>query len=284
MPPRYGVVIRKLTHNHKNSMDLNINGRVAVITGASTGIGLATAKLLDAEGVHLVLTDIEGTDWSPVSDQLGERYSKIEADLTTQSHCKAVVDQAIQTHGKADILIHTAGITGAKGNPLEMSDEDWLEAWRIDFFSMVRMCREIVPGMRAGRWGRIVGITSENVVQPYWEEAVYNTAKAALTCFIKNLSKEEGKHNVLCNTVAPAFIKTPMTDGMMKQRSEEMNVSVDQAVESFLERERPGIAMKRRGRVEEVAPVIALLVSEHASFINGSNYRIDGGSVMTANY
>ena len=265
-------------------MDLKINGRVAIITGASTGMGLATAKVLAPEGVKLVLTDIKGTDWSAIDQELGSNVTKIEADLNDQSQCKSVVDKAIETQGKADILIHTAGITGAKGDPLKLSDEDWLEAWHIDFFSMVRMCREVVPGMRAGGWGRIVGITSENVAQPYWEEAVYNTAKAALTCFIKNLSKEEGKHGVLCNTVAPAFIKTPMTDGMMEQRSEKMGVSMDEAVESFLKEERPGIAMRRRGRVEEVAPVIALLVSEHASFINGSNYRVDGGSVMTANY
>lgn len=266
------------------NMDLKIDGRVAIISGASTGIGLATTKMLASEGVRFVLTDIKGSDWSAIDRIVDSRSLKIEADLTVQTECKKVVSEAVEKFGAADILVHTAGITGAKGDPLEIEDEEWTEAWDIDFFTFVRMCREVVPEMRKTKWGRIVGITSENVAQPYWEEAVYNTAKAALTCFIKNVSKEEGKHNVLLNSVAPAFIKTPMTDGMMEKRAEKQNVPVDQAVESFLEEERPGITMKRRGTVDEVAAVIALLVSEHASFINGSNYRVDGGSVMTANY
>jgi len=135
--------------------------------------------------------------------------------------------------------------------------------------------------MRENRWGRFVAITSENASQPYWEEAVYNTAKAALACFVKGMSRNEARHGILVNTVAPAFIATPMTDGMMRQRAEQEGVNFDDAVSSFLQQERPGIAMQRRGSPEEVAAVIGLLVSERASFINGANYRVDGGSVQT---
>lgn len=231
----------------------------------------------------MLLTDQPGTDWSEVREQLGD-VQTIEADLTSQSNCQRVVDEAIREFGKCDIVVHIAGITGDKGHPLEMSDEAWQEAWDIDFFTAVRICRAVVPVMRKGNWGRCVFITSENAVQPYAEEAVYNCAKASLECFVKNLSKVEGKHNVLINSVAPAFIKTPMTDGMIEKRAEENDVSVDEAIESFLEEERPGIIAKRRGRPEEVASVIALLCSERSSFVNGSNYRVDSGSVMTANF
>lgn len=117
-------------------------------------------------------------------------------------------------------------------------------------------------------------------MQPYWEEAVYNVAKAALAAFIKNLSYKEAGFGVLCNTVAPAFIETAMTDGMMEQRAQQMGISFEEAIDSFLEQERPGIVQKRRGKAEEVASVIALLVSERASFVNGSNVRVDGGSVQ----
>ena len=134
--------------------------------------------------------------------------------------------------------------------------------------------------MRERQWGRFVCITSENAVQPYWEEAVYNVAKAALAAFIKNLSYKEAGFGVLCNTVAPAFIETAMTDGMMEQRAQQMGISFEEAIDSFLEQERPGIVQKRRGKAEEVASVIALLVSERASFVNGSNVRVDGGSVQ----
>ena len=264
-------------------MDLKIQDRVAIITGASTGIGLETAKILADEGARLLLTDQPKTDWSDVGEQLSE-FQSIEADLTNQLDCDRVVAEAESKFGGCDILVHTAGITGEKGHPLEMSDQAWQEAWDIDFFTAVRMCRAAVPVMRKGSWGRCVFITSENAVQPYVEEAVYNCAKASLECFVKNLSKAEGEHNVLINSVAPAFIKTPMTDGMMQQRAEENDVEMEEAIESFLHEERPGITANRRGRAEEVASVIALLCSERASFVNGSNYRVDSGSVMTANY
>lgn len=266
-----------------SSMDLQIQDRVAIITGASTGIGLETAKVLADEGARLLLTDQPQTDWSHVQDQITD-FKTIEADLTKQSDCDRVVVEATREFGACDILVHTAGITGEKGHPLEMSDQAWREAWDIDFFTAVRMCRAVVPAMRRGKWGRCVFVSSENAVQPYIEEAVYNCAKASLECFVKNLSKAEGEHNVLINSVAPAFIKTPMTDGMMEKRAEENNVGLEEAVTSFLAEERPGITAKRRGRAHEVASVIALLCSERASFVNGSNYRVDSGSVMTANY
>lgn len=261
-------------------MDLGIKGRVALITGASGGIGLATARQLSEEGVQLVLSDIDQQKLEEAYTWLSADKVLLAADMTRQDHVERVVDTGRAKFGKIDIVVHTAGVTGAKGDPLEVSDEDYLEAWNTDFFSAVRVARATIPDMRTRNWGRFVCITSENAVQPYWEEAVYNTAKASLAAFIKNLSYKEAAHGVLCNTVSPAFIETPMTDGMMKKRAEERGESFDEAVESFLDEERPGIVQKRRGKPEEVAAAIALLVSERASFINGSNLRVDGGSVQ----
>lgn len=261
-------------------MDLGIKNRVALITGASGGIGLATARLLSEEGVRLVLSDIDRDKLEEATQGLNTECVFVAADLTQQDQVEQVVKAGQQKFGQIDIVVHTAGVTGAKGDPLELSDDDYLEAWNTDFFSAVRVARATIPAMRAREWGRFVCITSENAVQPYWEEAVYNTAKASLGAFIKNLSYKEAAHGVLCNTVAPAFIETGMTDGMMKKRAQELGVSFDEAVESFLDEERPGIVQKRRGKPEEVAAAIALLVSERASFINGSNLRVDGGSVQ----
>lgn len=261
-------------------MDLEIRNRVALITGAAGGIGLATAKLLAEEGVKLVLSDLDQQVLDEKTAQLLPEALRIAADVTDQYAIDDVVAQACQHFGHIDIVIHTAGVTGAKGDPLLLSDDDYLEAWQIDFMSAVRVARATIPAMRERQWGRFVCITSENTVQPYWEEAVYNTAKAGLAAFIKGLSYEEAKHGVLCNTVAPAYIQTAMTDGMMKQRAKELGVSFDEAVKSFLAEERPGIVQQRRGQVDEVAPAIALLVSERASFINGANLRVDGGSVV----
>lgn len=261
-------------------MELGIRDRVALITGAAGGIGLATAKVLAEEGVKLVLSDLNQDALDDKTSALPTESLRIAADVTCQQDIEAVVQKGQQQFGHIDIVVHTAGVTGAKGDPLALSDDDYLHAWQVDFMSAVRVARATIPAMRKRKWGRFVCITSENTVQPYWEEAVYNTAKAGLAAFIKGLSYEEAKYGVLCNTVAPAYIQTPMTDGMMKQRAQEVGVSFDEAVKSFLAEERPGIVQQRRGQVDEVAPAIALLVSERASFINGANLRVDGGSVV----
>ncbi|UQY35159.1 SDR family oxidoreductase [Pseudomonas fulva] len=262
-------------------MDLGLKDRVALITGAAGGIGLATARLLAEEGVKLVLTDREQDALQQSTARLAGDPLLIAADMTRQAEVDDLVRQAEARFGQVDIVVHTAGVTGAKGDPLALTDADYQEAWDTDFFTAVRIARATVPAMRRRGWGRLVCITSENAVQPYWDEAVYNVAKAALAAFIKNLSYKEAAHGVLCNTVAPAFIETGMTDGMMKKRADEMGVSFEEAVESFLKEERPGIVQQRRGQPEEVAAAIALLVSARASFINGSNLRVDGGSVQS---
>lgn len=261
-------------------MDLGISGRVAIITGGSGGIGFATAKLLALEGVKLVLSDRQQSDVDDAAGIIGGDTMAVAADVTSQADVDALVSRTIETFGTVDIVVHTSGITGGKGDPLELSDKEYQEAWAVDFMSAVRIGRAAIPQMRQGGWGRFVCITSENAVQPYWEEATYNAAKAALAAFIKGLSYKEAANGVLCNTVAPAFIETPMTDGMMKKRAEEMNITFDEAVRTFLDEERPGIVQKRRGKPEEVAAAIALLVSDRASFINGANLRVDGGSVL----
>ena len=173
-------------------------------------------------------------------------------------------------------------MTGAKGHPLtEIKDEDWEEVWQTNFMSAVKIMRQILPGMADKGWGRVVIVTSENAVQPYWEEAVYNTAKAALLNLSKGLSRNYAHDGVLINAVSPAFIETPMTDGMMEKKSKEEGISKEEAIKKFLDEDRPYLELKRRGRSDEVAAVIALLVSEKASFVNGANYRVDGGAVAT---
>lgn len=160
-------------------------------------------------------------------------------------------------------------------------DGPWNEAWNIDFMSVVRTLRCFVPPMEKKGWGRVVIVSSENAVQPYEDEAVYNVAKAGLLNFAKALSRATAKNGVLVNTVSPAFIETPMTDGMMDKRADALGVSRDEAVKGFLDEERPYLELKRRGKPEEVAATIAFLCSDQASFVVGANFRVDGGSVAT---
>lgn len=162
-----------------------------------------------------------------------------------------------------------------------MTDDDWVYTIDQNLHGSVRVVREFLGDLRSKGWGRLIFVSSENAVQPYKDELPYDSAKAAILSFSKGLSRSYAQEGLLVNTVSPAFIETPMTDRMMETRAEEKGVSFDEAVESFLDEERPHIELKRRGQVEEVAAVIAFLCSEKASFINGANYRVDGGSVAT---
>lgn len=263
-------------------MDLGINGRIAVVTGGDSGIGLATAKQLLIEGCRVALLDIAGDELVEAAKTLDadDRLMTVTADLTVRSETERAAREIRERFGDADILVNAAGITGAKGDPLEMSDDDWSEAWNVDFMSAVRTARAFMPAMRKAGWGRVVFVTSENAVQAYPDEMVYNVAKAALLNLTSGLAHAYAPDGVLINAVGPAFIETPMTDGMMKKRATEQGVSFEEAVASFLKEERPYLALKRRGRAEEVAAVIAFLCSERASFVLGSNYRVDGGAVV----
>lgn len=262
-------------------MDLGINGKTALVTGGSSGIGLATARALLDEGAEVIIVGRHGDHVSRAVDELGENCHGLQADLREADQVSGLAETVRERFTMPDIVVCAAGVTGAKGHPLEMKDADWQEAWETDFMSVVRTLRAFVPSMTQRGWGRAVVVTSENAVQPYWDEAVYNVAKAALLNLTKGLSRVCAKDNVLINSVSPAFIETPMTDTMMDKKARADDVSREEAIGEFLDEERPFLEMKRRGKPEEVAAAIAFLCSEKASFVVGSNYRVDGGSVAT---
>jgi NAD(P)-dependent dehydrogenase (short-subunit alcohol dehydrogenase family) len=269
-------------------MDLGIERRVAVVTGADSGIGLATAKILASEGCTVVLTDRTEATLQAAAEEVrhearrGAGVLALSADLTDAHAVDELAATIKRRIGCVHILAHFAGSRGAAGDFLTLSDEDWLETIQIDLMAAVRVCRAFIPHMLDESWGRVLLTASENAVQPYPEETPYNSCKAGIITLAKGLSKAYSGRGVLINVISPAFIETPMTDAMMKSLAEERGTSVDDAVKWFLEHNRPGITLGRRGRPEEVAVVAALMVSELASFVNGCNWRVDGGSVQTA--
>lgn len=264
-------------------MDLGINGKIALVTGADSGIGLETARVLLEEGATVVLTDKTTDQLKEAEKELGEsdRLYSYTADITSMEDLKALHQYTADEVGSIDVLVQNAGTVGAQGLFHEIDDEGWVETIEEDLLGPVRVVREFLPDLRENGWGRLVFVSSENGLQPYKDELPYDCSKAGILAFSKGLSRTYAQEGLLVNTVSPAFIETPMTDAMMEKRAEELGVSFEEAIESFLDEERPHIELKRRGQVEEVAGVIALLCSERASFVNGANYRVDGGSVAT---
>ena len=264
-------------------MDFGIKDKVAVITGGDSGMGRATAKLLAAEGVKIALIDKTNDELNTTAEEInkiGEALS-VTADLRNLEAVEAAKQQILDHYGTVHILVNCAGITGSTKEFLKLTDEDWYETIDVDFMSAVRVCRAFIPSMQKEGWGRIVLIGSEDAVQPYTDEMPYCAAKAGVLNLTKNLSKAFAKDGILINSVSPAYIATPMTDAMMEKRAKEKGMSFDEAVETFLDEERPHLELHRRGKAQEVAAVIAFLCSQHSSFVVGANYRVDGGSVAT---
>jgi len=264
-------------------MDLGLREKTALISGGDSGIGLATAQVLADEGVRVVLADVDQRMLDKAVASLGADEGKalaFAADPTSPDDVAALARHVEEAVGGIDILVHSAGITGATGQFHEIDDDGWNEVLDVNLMGPVRLTRALLPLMRGRGWGRIVFIASEDAVQTYPDEIPYCATKAGLLALSKGLSKTYASEGILVNAVSPAFIATPMTDAMMEQRAEERGVTFDQAVESFLKEERPGIELNRRGEADEVAAMIALLCSDRASFVNGSNWRVDGGSVQ----
>ena len=264
-------------------MDLGIDGRIALVSGGDSGMGRESARLLLEAGVRVAITDRPGGSLADSLDDLksvGEVIA-VEADVTKPDSIAALFAEVTEKLGAPDILVNAAGVTGATGDFLDVDDKGWMETLDINLMGAVRMCRAAIPAMREKKWGRIVLFSSEDAVQPYVEELAYCASKAAIQNLTKGLSKAYGSDNVLVNVVMPAFVATPMTDAMMEKRAKEKGVSFDEAVDSFLDEERPGMTLKRRGRADEVAAAVAFLCSERASFINGAALRVDSGAVQT---
>ncbi|MDQ4044277.1 MAG: SDR family oxidoreductase [Chloroflexota bacterium] len=265
-------------------MDLGIKGRKALVTGGDSGIGLATARLLLEEGTTVVITDLDQNKLDAATHQLPARNGQlhaIAADITDPESVMSLQRQVQDAVGDIDILVQSAGITGAQGDFHEIDDAGWMRTIETDLLGPVRLVRAFLPSLRKGGWGRVVFLASEDAEQTYPEEIPYCAAKAGILALSKGLSKTYASEGLLVNAVSPAFIATPMTDAMMEKRAGERGTDREEAIESFLREKRPGIELQRRGEADEVAAVVVFLCSDRASFVNGSNWRVDAGSVST---
>lgn len=263
-------------------MDLGISGKTAIITGGSKGIGFGIAEALAREGCNLAICARHPDELESAAERLGRYNVKVlpvTADLTVEDDIEKLVTDTLDAFDSIDILVNNAGTIGTNGTLEETPIEEWRSLFELNVFAVVALTKQVIPQMKKQGWGRIVNVSSENGTQPYPDMIHYSASKGALDNFSKSLSKQYGDDSILVNTISPAFIETPLVDGMMQQMAEEQGVDKEQVIADFLENDRPHIELHRPGTIEEVGAVAAFLASEKASFVTGSNYRIDGGSV-----
>lgn len=268
----------------EKKVETNLATRVALVTGASQGIGEAVARALHREGARVALLARNQARLSRITDELGERALAVSGDVMDARSVLDAVETVERQFGQIDILVNNAGgIRSSDGDlfrPFEkVSDKDWTETWEFNVLSAVRTARVLAPRMAARGWGRIINISSESGVQPDPIAIEYAAAKGALNVLTKALSKAYGGKGVLVNCVSPAYVDTPILRDILAQREGAERIPPDELAQRFMADFRPNIAVGRPCRPEDVAAAVLFLASDGAAFINGANLRVDGGSV-----
>jgi len=243
----------------------DLSGKVALVTGASGGIGNAIAKALHGQGASVVLSGTRAEALEALKAELGERAFVATCNLADPASVEALPKAAEQAAGAPiDILVNNAGVT--KDNlSMRMKDEEWDQVIAIDLTAAFRLSRAVIRAMMKKRWGRIVSVTSVVGTMGNPGQCNYAAAKGGLTAMSKSLAQEVSTRGITVNCVAPGFIATAMTDVLNDQQKEAISARIPAG---------------RMGSPGEIAAAVVYLASEEAAYVTGQTLHVNGGMVM----
>jgi NAD(P)-dependent dehydrogenase (short-subunit alcohol dehydrogenase family) len=256
-------------------MDLQLAGSVALITGASKGIGRETARLLADEGCRVVVTARDAPRLDAAAEELraqtGGEILAVAGDMSVREDVERARDAAIDAFGQIDILVTCAG-SSPGGLLEELTEEQWLASLNLKFMGYVRSCRAVLPHMKERGSGSVILVVGNDGLKPSYWEMTAGAANAADLNFASSAAEQYGPHGVRVNTVNPGPVDTDRWDGLEKAFARDKGVSQERAHELAVS----SIPLGRICTPHEVADLVAFLASSRASFINGAHIPIDG--------
>jgi len=245
--------------------------KVAIVTGAASGIGLACAERLAADGMQVVLADVSEKAGREHAQRLGGTF--VGADLTTRAGCRALADAALKAHGSVHVLVNNAGFQHVA--PIEdFPEEQWERMIALMLTAPFLLTRYCWPAMKRQKWGRVVNIASIHALVASPFKAGYISAKHGLIGLTRTAALEGGEHGITVNAICPAYVRTPLVDGQIADQARANNMSPDEVIEKIM---LAPAAVKRLIEPREVADFVAYLCGEAAGTITGAALTMDLG-------
>ncbi len=261
------------------SLELQLSGKTAIVTGGSAGIGLAIAKALYSEGVNVAIATRNPERLENAVSAIqslptpGAKVISISADLTQAESVDNVVSTTLAQFGQIDILVNNAGSARA-GSFLDLSDDVFLDAWNLKLLGYIRLVKAVVPHQKNRGDGRIVNIIGGAGRTPRPDFLPGGTTNAALLNFTRGISKELAAYNIRINAISPGATATERAERLAEQNAQARGITVEQAKAESLQT----IPLKRIAQPEEIASLTLFLLSDLAASITGAEILVDGGS------